>query len=62
MATWWQDRGRLLPDIYKLPTGPRPGDDSEDEPAVPTEDVGTVVDDDSDEFDDVKLPDRGQDQ
>jgi hypothetical protein len=61
MATWWRDREKLVPDIHiKIPT--RPDHTSEEQEETPTEDIGSVTDDDSDEFDDVELPDRGQDQ
>jgi hypothetical protein len=59
MATWWRDPGKLIPDLFKNPT--RPGDDTDEEPEVLTEDIGSVGDDESDEFDDVELPDRGTD-
>ena len=60
MATWWQDRGKLLPDLIKIPT--HPGHGTEDEPENPTEDIGHVSDDQSDELDDVEPPDRGADE
>ena len=59
MATWWKDPGKFIPDLFKIPT--RPDHNSEGEQEVPTEDIGSVADDDSDEFDDVELPDRGTD-
>lgn len=59
MAKWWKDRDKWLPGKPAEPS--RHDRDGDDHSPVPTEDIGPVDVDESDEFDDVELPDRGID-
>ena len=60
MAKWWKDREPLLPgSLIKIPAAPRHNPDEQRQ--VPVEDAGAVADDETDEIDDVDLPDRGTD-
>lgn len=59
-AKWWKDRDNWVPEhLIKIPPGHT--HETEEERQSPTEDIGEVADDDSDEFDDVEPPDRGPD-
>ena len=60
MVKWWKDRDKWIPGEPDN-NPPRHNDDSEEEQDLPGEDLGDVADDDSDNFDDVELPDRGLD-
>jgi hypothetical protein len=60
MAKWWKDRDDWMPGSPL--ERPRHDRDSEDDSQIPTEDIGDVDDESSDEPDDVELPDRGVDQ
>ena len=61
MAKWWKDREPLSPgSLIKIPAMPRRN--TEERKQVPGDDAGNVADDDSDEFDDVELPERGPDE
>ena len=61
MAKWWKDRDDWLPGNPVEP--PSHDRDSETDGQIPTEGIGDIADDDSDEFDDDDdLPDRGIDQ
>ena len=56
--TWWKDRDKWMPGVGNQPAPHRETDDDAD---LPHEDIGDVANDDSDELDDVELPDRGAD-
>jgi hypothetical protein len=57
MVTWWKDRDKWRPQVHESP----PHDKPEEQQDLPHEDIGDVAHDDSDDFDDVDLPDRGTD-
>ena len=55
-VTWWKDRDEWMPDLGNESP---PRLDSEEEQDFSVEDAGDVANDDSDEFDDSNLADRG---